>query len=674
MKKILFTAIAVFCLISNINIYAKDTSAYPPPLHVEGNRLKNGEGETVRLTGLSLPSMGWATGENDERNASFVMENWNVNFIRLTIRPMFWYGEEWYQNGNGSGYRNKIAELVEQVASKGKYIMLDLHEYEAVTERQVKWWEEIASIYGNHPAVIFGLLNEPHTTSWEIWRNGGFYGNPDNPSYTVGHQYLLEKIRATGAKNICVAGGLDWAYSYKGFLEGNYPLTEPAQNPGDGIMYDTHIYPLKGYKENWDDNVGMILDKFPVLVGEFGHFGVRFDWFDDSGHFVEPYIWNNQMMNWITRNELSYAGWCFHTSSTPAMLINNDFAVTPHSGLYQKENLLAQFPDTRPPLDERKYKELYPLDDWKEKINVTELKWETDDGVETVYGDGGVTFDFSRTGRVKAKIPGTVQTLGAAYVKFKIKSAVGEPTVRVGLELSDGRSFSVPFPITEYADSWFLPLKTFHGEEGILDTGLIESVFFESDENTSIFVDDFLLAGLDYIEPVPVSIIEDFDGEVTKWNSWQDFESENPDSMTTIHIKRGGINNSGFRRFYYTRPENSNGGEAFCTFPAGWSLKGVTYMKIWLKGDGTEQRLTLRLNDAFGSRKQMTKTYLREYEKWAIDINVTGNEWKQYVFRIDDLGMSDTIITETIKTLSVFNRTPGKSGSFSIDNLEFTNR
>ena len=75
--------------------------------------------------------------------------------------------------------------------------------------------------------IIFDLYNEPHDVSWDIWLNGGqveekaFRRNPAKTFQAVGMQALPDAVRATGsAKNLVVAGGLDWAYDMSGFLTG----------------------------------------------------------------------------------------------------------------------------------------------------------------------------------------------------------------------------------------------------------------------------------------------------------------------------------------------------------------------------------------------------------------------------------------------------------------------
>jgi hypothetical protein len=54
-------------------------------------------------------------------------------------------------------------------------------------------------------------------------------------------QPLLEVVRATGAKNIVVASGLDWGYDLTGIARGD-ALTDAR---GNGVICGTHIYPWK---------------------------------------------------------------------------------------------------------------------------------------------------------------------------------------------------------------------------------------------------------------------------------------------------------------------------------------------------------------------------------------------------------------------------------------------
>src|SRR5262249_15317162 len=123
--------------------------------------------------------------------------------------------------------------------------------------------------------------NEPWGVSWEVWRNGGTVAerNKNVPEgkleyHTPGLQKLVDVCRAQGARNLIVAGGLDWAYDLTGVDRG-YALKDTK---GRGVVYDTHMYSQKkAYYHNgkkdfeWDRVVLSGGGKYPVIIGEFGN-------------------------------------------------------------------------------------------------------------------------------------------------------------------------------------------------------------------------------------------------------------------------------------------------------------------------------------------------------------------------------------------------------------------
>ena len=67
-------------------------------------------------------------------------------------------------------------------------------------DNSILFWQEIGKIYGNNPTVLFGLYNEPHDVSWDVWQNGGDVTDGDITYHTPGFQKIIEAIRDTGAK------------------------------------------------------------------------------------------------------------------------------------------------------------------------------------------------------------------------------------------------------------------------------------------------------------------------------------------------------------------------------------------------------------------------------------------------------------------------------------------
>ena len=118
------------------------------------------------------------------------------------------------------GHKETVDRVVKIASERGKYVILDLHHYKAFNEYHVEFWMEVAELYKNNPTVLFGILNEPHSITWEQWRNGGGEKVTEGGKeyVPIGHQTVVEKIRDLGAKNIIIAGGLDWGYDLRGIV------------------------------------------------------------------------------------------------------------------------------------------------------------------------------------------------------------------------------------------------------------------------------------------------------------------------------------------------------------------------------------------------------------------------------------------------------------------------
>lgn len=55
-------------------------------------------------------------------------------------------------------------------------------------------------------------------------------------------------------------------------MEHGYKLEDKT---GNGVIYDTHIYPMKPEYNPVEKAVECLVDEAPILVGEYGHWGER---------------------------------------------------------------------------------------------------------------------------------------------------------------------------------------------------------------------------------------------------------------------------------------------------------------------------------------------------------------------------------------------------------------
>ncbi|WFB34637.1 glycoside hydrolase family 5 protein [Kiritimatiellota bacterium B12222] len=328
-----------------------DQSQWPPILKVQGRHLVDPDGNEVWLQGVNIASLEWSQhGENVMKSAEVSIEEWGANVIRLPVKSKYWFGDE------SEDYRQTVDNMIIFAANRGVYTVLDLHHYRAPREGDLAFWKDAALRYKNHPAVLFDLLNEPHGTTWEIWRNGGFVEDKTSAAdedaflteeekkhnargfMAVGMQGMVDTVRETGANNIVVVGGLDWAYDLSGILKG-FEITEHPG--GNGVMYSTHVYP---WKSNWTEKFLEVSKVHPILMGEVGADENKMSWMPEERQ-EDWQTWVPKMLQTIQENRLNWTAWCFHPKASPRLLLDWQYTPTPFWGEQVKRALAGESVD-----------------------------------------------------------------------------------------------------------------------------------------------------------------------------------------------------------------------------------------------------------------------------------------------------------------------------------------
>ncbi len=260
--------------------------------------------------------------------------NWKSNIIRVPLNQDRWFG---YQGCNQTNYRNLVDNIVTTASNNNAYVLLDLHwsgtgswgtatgQQDMPDNNSVTFWQDVSNRYKNNPAVFFDLYNEPKNVTWSIWRDGG----AANGFTTPGLQPLLAAIRGTGANNMIVAGGLDWAYDLRSLPT----LTDTGS--GKGVVYAAHIYPWKSTP--WDTYVPPAFSAVnPVIISEFGMDT------NDGG------TWDNSLIAWITTHSYHAIAWDMHTSAGPILISDWAFTPTNYHGVPVKNWLASAVPTSCP--------------------------------------------------------------------------------------------------------------------------------------------------------------------------------------------------------------------------------------------------------------------------------------------------------------------------------------
>jgi endoglucanase len=335
------------------SLVALSASSAPLPLKVVKTEVRNSRGERVRLRGVNAASLEWTTdGEGHILNTiNTAIKDWKANIIRVPLSQDRWFGKAPEQKDGGVAYRALVKQVVDTIAAQDCYVMLDLHWSDAGVwgkqigqhvmpdENSVAFWKECAAAYKNNPAVLFDLYNEPHDTTWDIWLNGGEVTEHDRQrNYTstfqaVGMQRMLDTVRSTGAKNVVVAGGLDWSYDMSGFLAGKQ-LKDPK---GNGVIYANHAYPFKGDTvEKWIVKMEAAAKEIPIIVSEFGAEARRGASQDSSASWVE------QVLKVLKDHDWDWTAWDLHPAAGPRLVSDWNYTPTPSFGAPVKQALAEE--------------------------------------------------------------------------------------------------------------------------------------------------------------------------------------------------------------------------------------------------------------------------------------------------------------------------------------------
>lgn len=364
----------------------------PPPatfsVRVKGNQLIDAAGAPLQLRGVNLsglefvaiqgwsPTNPWGAQTGTPTPDWTVIKSWKVNAVRIPLNQASWLGLTTYDYSGaarnpdpGANYHAAVTKAVAEATAAGLYVILDLHWSApkliiagqlvhfspmgqapmADTSYSVSFWTSVAAAFKTNPAVIFDLFNEPYLnqyglaaglSAWDVLLAGGT-GNrfPNNTSgganYDVtqswqiaGMQSLLDAVRITGATNVVMVAGLDYASDNSRWLE-----YKPADTLKQ-LACSVHLYPA--YQSTFGTPIYNVPDatklahlqailnaRVPVIIGEVGGRNA-------TGTPNEPFV--SAVLAWADAQKASAIGWAFDLWQAPDYVLIKDAAGTPTDG------------------------------------------------------------------------------------------------------------------------------------------------------------------------------------------------------------------------------------------------------------------------------------------------------------------------------------------------------
>jgi endoglucanase len=361
-------------------------------IRVAGNQFVDGSGQPVRLLGVNRSSTEYActygyvasgpeepSGEDpsgtdplDGEDAAAIAA-WHATAVRIPLNEDCWLGEngEPADGLTASAYRQAIESYAGDLEADGIYPILDLHwtnpgdlvshgepadgQHAMPDAHSLDFWASVATAFKGDPAVVFDAFNEPyspaangdsaHPVDWSCWKEGGCTvpdaddQEPVNLAQTykaVGMQQVVDAIRATGASQPILLGGLSYANDLSGWL-----ADEPT-DPDEQLAASFHNYSGESCASEscWNATIAPVAARVPVVSGEFGE-----DDCPPSGE--DPDNFDNAYMDWADRHGVGYLGWGWFVLPAPqpcsALYLIVDYAGDPAgpNGVALRDRLAA---------------------------------------------------------------------------------------------------------------------------------------------------------------------------------------------------------------------------------------------------------------------------------------------------------------------------------------------
>jgi endoglucanase len=343
------------------------------PYTVKGNMILGANGAQYIFHGIGRDGLEYnCSGEGplDEKSLSYMGAGkntatetyWGANTVRLPVSEGFWLNGAPGYPCSAQQYQALVEQTVSNLTALHLNVMIDLQWVDAGGQSgqggaqwpspdadSITFWTQVATLYKGYSNVLFELYNEPYPPDWTCWVNGCSYtgvtgfSNDCNCSKTVsyagvGMQALVNAVRATGASNLVIVGGMNWGYTLTDLP--TYGLT------GSNIVYDTHPYPYTDkLPTTWNRAFGGISRTYPVISAESGQY--------DCG---TGYV--SQLYDYLDSLKISWVAWAWYAQPAgstnpvcgyPQLVTNYQGKPAVATGQYIYQRLQSYIPGSKVP-------------------------------------------------------------------------------------------------------------------------------------------------------------------------------------------------------------------------------------------------------------------------------------------------------------------------------------
>jgi endoglucanase len=340
-----------------------------PPLSTAGAHIVNADtGARVRLIGVNRSGLEYAEPADRARAATAadavadadgagfldaagitaeeigeIVGAWGARIVRVPFNQDFVLRGR--RGQSAAAYLAAIDQVIAWAAALGAYTLLDLQWLDAdrvfgtnadmtfnlvpplPDALSIEAWRTLAMRYRDEPAVLFDILNEPHTPladdSHELFgvasaatASDGLPASAPAPvplstrhvgmrEWQPWARLLIDTIRSQHPAALIFVAGIGWAYDLRGM-----PLLEregdASARPLPNIVYNTHVYPwcrtrglgfsISTWESEWDRAFGHLTSRVPVFAGEWG-----------GG--TEDLAWGERLLRYFDAHAMGWCAW-----------------------------------------------------------------------------------------------------------------------------------------------------------------------------------------------------------------------------------------------------------------------------------------------------------------------------------------------------------------------------
>jgi hypothetical protein len=286
-------------------------------IELDGNRFTY-DGRLLRLTGVAVGDPTYIRAQRPLSDYHVIASDWRANCVRISVQPGLWRQDPEAQ-------RTALSDNVAAARAEGLFVIIDWHRigfpglYDpdvpadwglptdvaiASIDETIAFWQEMARDYGDDPAVLFEIWNEP-TADPKLWVATGQHWPVFKPAW----EQIIAAIRPLADNVVLVAGGY-WAHDLVGVKD---DLIGDART-----AYAWHSYPNaeRGNMAARIATLGGLQAVKPIVVTEWG-FRPESD--DDLRGTVKgfgrPFV-----EGVLDRFGLGHTAWCYSTGAVPNLL------------------------------------------------------------------------------------------------------------------------------------------------------------------------------------------------------------------------------------------------------------------------------------------------------------------------------------------------------------------